>query len=89
MVDTVTPTSTDQAVGHPHLLGRSPADLIEVKISQYIGVMPFIWLDVPSLEMREHIESGAIVLLPLRTGGVDPGSIRGTGRSAGGIPSAT
>jgi hypothetical protein len=54
---------------------RQPlADLIELKVSQYIGVMPFLWLDVPSLQMREHIESCAIALLSLRTGGVDPPS---------------
>lgn len=54
---------------------RQPlADLIELRVSQHIGVMPFLWLDVPSLQMREHIETGAIALLSLRTGGADPPS---------------
>ena len=54
---------------------RQPlADLIELKVSQYIGVMPFLWLEVPSLQMREDIETGAIALLSLRGGGADPPS---------------
>lgn len=54
---------------------RQPlADLIELKVSQHIGVMPFLWLDVPDIEMRTHIETGAIALLSRRTGVADPPS---------------
>ena len=62
---------------------RQPlADLIELEVSRYIGVMPFLWLDVPDLQMRERIETGAIGLLSLRTGGTDPPSPNWLGLNA-------
>ena len=47
---------------------------IEMAVSRYIGVMPFLWLDVPDRAARDDIEAGAIGLLSLRTGGTDPPS---------------
>jgi hypothetical protein len=44
---------------------------IEREVSQYVGVMPFLWLDVPDRTERQVIEAGAIALLSERTGAVD------------------
>jgi len=44
---------------------------IEVKVSQYIGSMPFLWLRVPERSDRDSIERNSIGLLSCRTGGLD------------------
>ncbi|MGA2828964.1 MAG: hypothetical protein ABSF03_22950 [Streptosporangiaceae bacterium] len=55
---------------------------IEREVSQYIGVMPFLWLDVPGNRDRHDIEAGAIGLLSMRTGDADPPSDDWLGRHA-------
>jgi hypothetical protein len=55
---------------------------VEMAVSRYIGVMPFLWLDVPDGATRHDIEAGAIGLLSLRTGGTDPRSPGWLGRHA-------
>ena len=47
---------------------------IEREVSQYVGVMPFLWLDVPDRATRHDIEAGAISLLSRCSGGSDPPS---------------
>lgn len=47
---------------------------IELAVSEYIGAMPFLWLDVPGSKGRHDIEVGAIGLLSMRTGDADPPS---------------
>jgi hypothetical protein len=47
---------------------------IEMAVSRYIGVMPFLWLDVPDRVTRHDIEAGAIALLSRCSGGADPPS---------------
>jgi len=44
---------------------------IEVKVSQYIGDMPFLWLSVPERSDRDSIERNSIALLSRRVGGLD------------------
>lgn len=44
---------------------------IEVKVSQYIGSMPFLWLSVPERSERDAIERNSIALLSHRAGGLD------------------
>jgi len=72
---------TRDQLGGPEVLDnwchcrRQPlADRIEQKVSHYIGIMPFLWLDVPDRQTREGIEIGAIALLSLRSGDADPPS---------------
>jgi hypothetical protein len=55
---------------------------IELAVSQYVGVMPFLWLDVPDRAARGEIEAGAIGLLSVRRGGTDPTSTNWLGRFA-------
>ena len=55
---------------------------IEMAVSGYIGVMPFLWLDVPDRVTRHDIEAGAIGLLSQRSGGADPPSPGWLGRCA-------
>lgn len=55
---------------------------IEREVSQYVGVMPFLWLDVPDSKDRHDIEAGAIGLLSMRTGDADPPSADWLGRYA-------
>ena len=55
---------------------------IEMAVSRYIGVMPFLWLDVPDRVTRHDIEAGAIGLLSRCSGGVDPPSPGWLGRYA-------
>ena len=57
-----------------HFRRQPLADSIELKVSLHIGVMLFLWLDVPKREKREQIEIGAIALLSLLTGDADPPS---------------
>jgi hypothetical protein len=47
------------------------SEQIEWEVSQYVGVMPFLWLDVPDLTERRVIEAGAIALMSQRTGAID------------------
>jgi hypothetical protein len=47
---------------------------IEMAVSEYIGVMPFLWLDVPDRAGRYAIEAGAISLLSRCSAGSDPPS---------------
>ena len=47
---------------------------IELDVSRYVGVMPFLWLDVPDRGTRHDIEAGAIALLSRCSGGADPPS---------------
>ena len=44
---------------------------IEVKVSQCIGSMPFLWLSVPERSDRDSIERNSIGLLSRRVGGLD------------------
>jgi hypothetical protein len=44
---------------------------IEVKVSQYIGSMPFLWLSIPERSDRDSIERNSIALLSRRAGGLD------------------
>jgi len=44
---------------------------IEVKVSQYIGSMPFLWLSVPERSDRDSIERNSIGLLSRRADGLD------------------
>jgi hypothetical protein len=53
---------------------QPPEEQIEMAVSQYVGVMPFLWLDVPDHAMRHDIEAGAISLLSRCSGGFDPPS---------------
>lgn len=55
---------------------------IEREVSQYVGVMPFLWLDVPDSKDRHLIEAGAIGLLSMRTEDADPPSDDWLGRYA-------
>lgn len=55
---------------------------IEMAVSQYIGVMPFLWLDVPDRATRHAIEAGAISLLSRCSGGSDPPSSGWLGQHA-------
>jgi hypothetical protein len=55
---------------------------IEMAVSRYVGIMPFLWLDVPDRAARYDIESGAIGLLSRCSGGVDPPSAGWLGRYA-------
>lgn len=55
---------------------------IELAVSEYIGAMPFLWLDVPGSKARHDIEAGAIGLLSRRTGDADPPSADWLGRYA-------
>ena len=55
---------------------------IEREVSQYVGVMPFLWLDVPDSKDRHNIEAGAISLLSMRTEDADPPSADWLGRYA-------
>jgi hypothetical protein len=55
---------------------------IEREVSEYIGVMPFLWLDVPDSKDRHDIEAGAIGLLSMCTGDADPPSDDWLGRYA-------
>jgi hypothetical protein len=55
---------------------------IELAVSEYIGAMPFLWLDVPDSKVRHDIEAGAISLLSMRTGDADPPSADWLGRYA-------
>jgi len=55
---------------------------IELAVSEYIGAMPFLWLDVPDSKDRHDIEAGAIGLLSMRTGDADPPSDDWLGRYA-------
>jgi hypothetical protein len=55
---------------------------IELAVSEYIGAMPLLWLDVPDVEARREIEAGAIGLLSMRTGDADPPSAGWLGRYA-------
>lgn len=55
---------------------------IEREVSQYVGVMPFLWLDVPDSKGRHLIEAGAIGLLSMRTEDADPPSDDWLGRYA-------
>jgi hypothetical protein len=55
---------------------------IEMAVSRYIGVMPFLWLAVPDPETRHDIEAGAIGLLSRCSGGVDPPSPGWVGQHA-------
>lgn len=55
---------------------------IELEVSQYVGVMPFLWLDVPDRAARHDIEAGAIALLSRCSGGADPPSPGWLGRLA-------
>ena len=55
---------------------------IEREVSQYVGVMPFLWLDVPDSKGRHVIEAGAIGLLSMRTEDADPPSDDWLGRYA-------
>ncbi len=55
---------------------------IEMAVSRYIGVMPFLWLDVPDRTARYDIEAGAIGLLSRCSGGVEPPSAGWLGRYA-------
>jgi hypothetical protein len=57
-------------------------DDIERAVSEYIGAMPFLWLDVPTAEDRHDIEAGAIGLLSMSTGDADPPSADWLGRYA-------
>jgi hypothetical protein len=44
---------------------------IECEVSQYIGAMPFLWLNVPDRADRGYLESNSIALLSRLTGGPD------------------
>ena len=55
---------------------------IEMAVSRYVGVMPFLWLDVPDRAARHDIEAGAIALLSRCSGGVDLPSPGWLGRYA-------
>ncbi|MBA9004225.1 hypothetical protein [Thermomonospora cellulosilytica] len=45
---------------------------LERAVSDHIGAMPLLWLDVPDLEQRKSIRANAIALLSQRTGGIHP-----------------
>lgn len=55
---------------------------IELAVSEYIGAMPFLWLDVPDSKSRHDIEAGAISLLSMRAGDADPASADWLGQFA-------
>jgi hypothetical protein len=55
---------------------------IELAVSEHIGAMPFLWLNVPGGNDRHDIEAGAIGLLSMRTGDADPPSDNWLGRYA-------
>ena len=55
---------------------------IEMAVSRYIGVMPFLWLDVPDHTARHGIEAGAISLLSRCSGGFDSPSPNWLGQHA-------
>lgn len=63
-------------------LSQPLEEKIELAVSEYIGAMPFLWLDVPHVEARRKIEAGAIGLLSMRTGDTDPPSADWLGRYA-------
>ena len=65
-----------------HYRHQSLEEQIEREVSQYVGVMPFLWLDVPDSKGRHLIEAGAIGLLSMRTGDTDPPSDDWLGRYA-------
>jgi hypothetical protein len=52
-------------------LGRSQEHLLERAVSEHIGDLPFLWLDVPDRHSRGLVERNSIGLLSLRSGGVD------------------
>jgi hypothetical protein len=55
-----------------HYRSQPLEEQIELAVSEYIGAMPFLWLDVPDIKTRHDIEAGAIGLLSMRTGDADP-----------------
>jgi hypothetical protein len=66
---------SDEALDNWYYYRHQPLEeQIEMAVSRYVGVMPFLWLDVPDCATRHDIEAGAIALLSLRTGGADPPS---------------
>ena len=65
-----------------HYCHQPLEEQIEMAVSRYVGVMPFLWLDVPGRAARYDIEAGAIGLLSRCTGGLDPASPGWLGRYA-------
>jgi hypothetical protein len=65
-----------------HYRSQPLEERIELAVSEYIGAMPFLWLDVPDSKGRHDIEAGAIGLLSGRTGDADPPSADWLGRHA-------
>lgn len=65
-----------------HYRSQPLEEQIELAVSEYIGAMPFLWLDVPDSKDRYDIEAGAIGLLSMRTGDADPPSDDWLGRYA-------
>lgn len=65
--------------------GRHSEYLVEHAVSQLIGEMPFLWLDVPDRQNRGLVERNSIGLLSHRSGGVDPASPDWLGLSADNI----
>jgi hypothetical protein len=57
-----------------HYRSQPLEEQIDRAVSEYIGAMPFLWLDVPDRKARHDIEAGAIGLLSMRTGDADPPS---------------
>lgn len=62
--------------------GRTNEFPLEQVVSQHIGNMPFLWLDVPDRQSRGLVERNSIGLLSHRSGGVDLASPQWLGRSA-------
>jgi hypothetical protein len=62
---------------------RDPQEAeIELEVSRYIGVMPFVWLSVPDRADRGYFERNSIALLSGLTGSPDPPTARWLGRDA-------
>jgi hypothetical protein len=65
----------DDVLGNWYAYRHQPLEeQLELAVSEYIGAMPFLWLDVPNSKARHDIEAGAIGLLSMRTGDADPPS---------------
>ena len=63
-------------------LARKAEYSLEQAVSAHIGVMPFLWLEIPELADRKVIEENSIGLLSRRRGGIDAESPQWLGRYA-------